>query len=93
MTGQGSTTGRRVVQFEDVDLATWLLSGRDVDAIRAKTHQQLGALLDKADLVETVVTYVACGLDIRTHRAGTVSTPATRCATGFVGARRCWTRL
>lgn len=65
-----SADGFLSMRFEDVDLATWLLAGRDVTAVRAKTEQQLGALLDRHDLVETVVMYFACGLDIqRTARA------------------------
>ncbi|MDO5710655.1 MAG: helix-turn-helix domain-containing protein, partial [Micrococcales bacterium] len=54
-----------VVRFEDVDLATWLLSSRSAEAIADKSRQQLGDLLDRSDLVDTAVAYLACGLDIQ----------------------------
>ncbi|MDN5789417.1 MAG: PucR family transcriptional regulator [Micrococcales bacterium] len=54
-----------VVRFEDVDLATWLLSSRSAEAIADKSRQQLGDLLDHSDLVDTAVAYLACGLDIQ----------------------------
>jgi purine catabolism regulator len=54
-----------VVRFEDVDLATWLLSSRSGEAIKDKTRQQLGDLLDRTDLADTVVAYLASGLDIQ----------------------------
>lgn len=54
-----------VVRFEDVDLATWLLSSRSADAIADKSRQQLGDLLDHSDLVDTAIAYLACGLDVQ----------------------------
>lgn len=55
-----------VVRFEDVDLATWLMSSRSAEAIRDKTRQQLGELLDRPDLVDTIAAYLASGLDVAT---------------------------
>ncbi|MFF9321300.1 PucR family transcriptional regulator [Streptomyces sp. NPDC014735] len=54
-----------VLRFEDVDLATWLLASRDDAAVAAKAHQQLDRLLAHDDLVDTVVAYLGCGLDVR----------------------------
>lgn len=63
--GGADVEGFGLVRFEDVDLATWLLSSRGTDEVAAKTSQQLGELLARQDLVETVVTYFACGLDVQ----------------------------
>ncbi len=59
------TTAGMVVRFEDVDLATWLMSSRSSQAINDKTRQQLGDLLDRPDLADTAVAYLATGLDIQ----------------------------
>lgn len=58
-------TAGSVVRFEDVDLATWLLSSRSAEATAAKARQQLGQLIDRTDLADTAVAYLACGLDIQ----------------------------
>ncbi len=54
-----------IVRFEDVDLATWLLSARGQSAIAAKVSQQLAPLLDRPDLVETAIVWLGSGLDIQ----------------------------
>jgi purine catabolism regulator len=54
-----------VLRFEDVDLATWLIASRPVDAVASKARQQLGDLLDREDLTETVAAYLNSNLDIR----------------------------
>ncbi|MER6629115.1 PucR family transcriptional regulator [Streptomyces sp. NPDC000987] len=54
-----------ILRFEDVDLVTWLLASRSPDAVAAKSRQQLGDLLDRADLTATVAAYLACNLDVR----------------------------
>ncbi|EWT06419.1 regulatory protein [Intrasporangium chromatireducens Q5-1] len=61
----GPRTTGMVVRFEDVDLATWLMSSRSSQAIHDKTQQQLGDLLDRPDLADTAVAYLATGLDIQ----------------------------
>lgn len=53
-----------VVRFEDVDLATWLVSARSHEAVRAKATQQLQGLFDREELVATVIAYLACDLDV-----------------------------
>lgn len=57
-------TGGSIVRFEDVDLATWLISGRNTASMRAKVEQQLEHLLERSDLVEAVVAYLAHHLDV-----------------------------
>lgn len=54
-----------ILRFEDVDLVTWLLASRSVDAVAAKARQQLGNLLDREDLTATVAAYLSCNLDVR----------------------------
>ncbi|MFF4796332.1 PucR family transcriptional regulator [Streptomyces sp. NPDC001276] len=54
-----------ILRFEDVDLVTWLLASRSVDAVAAKARQQLGHLLTRDDLTTTVVTYLNCDQDVR----------------------------
>lgn len=61
---RGGRTGGSIVRFEDVDLATWLISGRSPASVRAKVDQQLARLLERTELVETVVTYLAQHLDV-----------------------------
>ncbi|MEI2777458.1 MAG: helix-turn-helix domain-containing protein [Tetrasphaera sp.] len=53
-----------VVRFEDVDLATWLLSSRGQQATADKVRQQLDDFLAHEDLVETAITWLANGLDV-----------------------------
>lgn len=61
--GDGLPPSGMVVRFEDVDLATWLLSSRGQAVTAAKVHQQLSDLLDRPDLVETVITWLSQGMD------------------------------
>lgn len=61
--GSGPTHGT-VVRFEDVDLATWLLSSRSAEAIEGKATQQLGELLRREDLADTAVAYLAANLNV-----------------------------
>ncbi|WP_335940715.1 helix-turn-helix domain-containing protein [Streptomyces sp. PTD5-9] len=65
--GAAGRVGRpgSVLRFEDIDLAGWLLASRDDAAVAAKAHQQLGPLLAHEDLVDTVVAFLGCGLDVR----------------------------
>lgn len=54
----------QVVRFEDLDLATWLLSAQDPAALSAKSAQYLAKLLDNESLRETAVVYLAHHLDV-----------------------------
>lgn len=54
-----------IVRFEDVDLATWLLSSRGREATAEKIRQQLAGLLEHEDLVETVIAWLGRGMDIQ----------------------------
>lgn len=59
----------QLVKFEDVDLVTWLISSRSAEEIGEKVAQQLGTLIDQTALLETVLAYLACRLDVgRTAR-------------------------
>lgn len=60
---------QRVVRFEDVDLVTWLLSSRGADSTAKKIQQHMGGLLERPELVETVVAYLAADLDIQATAA------------------------
>lgn len=62
--GSGPKSGT-VARFEDVDLATWLLSSRSAEAIEAKTTQQLDELLSRGYLADTAVDYLASSLNIQ----------------------------
>ncbi|WP_052466865.1 PucR family transcriptional regulator [Mobilicoccus massiliensis] len=53
-----------VVWFEDVDLATWLLSSRPVDDVNVRVTRQFGELLQRDELRDTLVVHLALGLDI-----------------------------
>ncbi len=59
----------RVVRFEDVDLVTWLLSSRGTESTTNKVHQHMGGLMNRPELVETVVAYLASDLDIQATAA------------------------
>ena len=61
----GASARGTVVRFEDVDLATWLLSSRGERATEAKVSQQLAPLLRRPDLVETAITWLGSGLDVQ----------------------------
>lgn len=53
-----------VLMFEDADVITWLLSSRSESALAAKVEQQLGALIERPELVETLVVHLSVGMDI-----------------------------
>jgi purine catabolism regulator len=55
--------GGRVLMFEDADVINWLLSSRNTEAVSAKLDQQLGHLLARPDLVETLLAYFAANMD------------------------------
>lgn len=60
------TTPRPVVRFEDVDLATWLLASRPAGEVEARIARICGRLLERDELVDTLVTHFARGLDVAT---------------------------
>lgn len=53
-----------VVWFEDVDLATWLLSSRPVDDVNVRVARQFGELLQREELRDTLVVHLALRLDV-----------------------------
>lgn len=58
-----------IVKFEDADVINWLLSSRSVEAFNVKAEQQFGELLEKTELVETLVAYFGSGMDAKTTAA------------------------
>lgn len=52
-----------VLMFEDADVITWLLSSRSESALAAKVEQQLGPLLERPELVDTLVVHLSVGMD------------------------------
>lgn len=59
------TAPHAIVRFEDVDLATWLLSSRPGGEVDARVARILGPLLEREELLETLVTHLALELDVR----------------------------
>lgn len=57
-------TDGRVVWFEDVDLATWLLSSRPVDDLNSRVARQFGELLQRKELRDTLVVHLALGFEV-----------------------------
>lgn len=58
------TAPRPVVRFEDVDLATWLLASRPTEEVEARIARISGRLLERDELVDTLVTHFALDLDV-----------------------------
>jgi PucR family transcriptional regulator, purine catabolism regulatory protein len=58
-----------LLRFEDVDMVTWLLASRSTDDVAAKARQQLGDLLERDDLTETVAAWLGANLDVRAAAA------------------------
>ncbi|MQA85811.1 MAG: PucR family transcriptional regulator [Streptosporangiales bacterium] len=54
------------LRFEEVDFAEWLLAGRPPEQVAAKAQRVLGPVADNPLLVEALVAYLRCDLDV--HR-------------------------
>lgn len=59
-----SATQGRIVSFEDLDLATWLLSGQERVPLADKAARQVAALMPSAALRDTALAYLANDLDV-----------------------------